>query len=390
METFVLLPRDGLTVKDARGFSVAGGLAARSLLWPHPPTLAGAVRTAIGREEGYAEMDARWRDLLDVAVLGPLPAFRSKKGADGWSLLFPAPLDAVRVSGEGRGRAHWLMPLPPRSDVCARGAWSGDDEQAAVEALWRGRTDERAKPLSMPRWWSTEQLDSWLANPRGNHPVESFCPVTVRTSTHLSIEPRPQTAREGALFSVDTVELQTRQGEVGVGCRTTRAVPSLEPWRLGGEARLARVEALPARLFAPHEEVLRAWTESRFLRLVLVTPASFRRGWRPEWLKPERKAENRVEFSGEWLGRRWVLRAAFIGRAEACSGWDFATRAPKPSRRLVPPGSVYYLECSAAVTRDDFSRLWLASLQDPDGGSESQEQRDGFGYAVPGRWPVDA
>ncbi len=49
----VLRPRDGLTIKDPRGFNVAGGTHARSMMWPLPATVAGATRTAIGFALGF-------------------------------------------------------------------------------------------------------------------------------------------------------------------------------------------------------------------------------------------------------------------------------------------------------------------------------------------------
>ena len=49
MTTMVLLPRDGMFLKDGREWSGADAGRAHSLDWPMPSTILGALRTAYGR-----------------------------------------------------------------------------------------------------------------------------------------------------------------------------------------------------------------------------------------------------------------------------------------------------------------------------------------------------
>ena len=56
---------------------------------------------------------------------------------------------------------------------------------------------------------------------------------------------------------------------------------------------------------------------------------------------------------------------------------------PKPTRRLAPAGSVYFLELTGA---DDaigrfVDAVWLQAISD-----DEQDQRDGFGLALLGAW----
>jgi CRISPR-associated protein Cmr3 len=309
-----------------------------------------------------------------VSLIGPFAVHRPRIGAGTWSPVFSAPSDAVRVSEDGRPTVRWLKPGPPDNARRVRGCWTADDEATAIEALWRGRSDDVAKPLPMPRWWSSAQFASWLVDPEHDPgPAFPSQPVT-RSTTQLSIEPGSQAAREGALFSVDTVELRMKDGEFGVLGRSNVDVPTDRFWSLGGEARLAAAALLDDDPLEVPEAILRAWSSpSRFVRLLLVTPGSFSRGWRPGWLAPSEET-----LAGEWLGLHWTLRAAFVARAEACSGWDFVARGPKPSRRLVPAGSVFYLECERDLTESDATRLWLASLQDRGQETPAQDERDGL------------
>jgi CRISPR-associated protein Cmr3 len=398
MSAFVLIPRDGLTVKDARGFNVAGGDTARIVPWPYPSTLAGAFRTAAGRSADFDERgDDRWTSLLALSIQGPLAVRR--KGTGAWQSMFPSPADAIHFQTGKKSTIRWLRPVAPRTSVRARGAWtSSEEETRAVERLWRGTVDSREKPARMPRWWTRDAFLPWLMDPTNGLEIETVGTLldgpTERVDTHAAIDPATSAAHDGALFSYGTSELLTARDEEwglwgswatpieGFPIDPARAVTQDSLWTLGGETRLARVDGPGADPFAAPEELLTRWQPSRFFRLVLVTPAVFRRGWRPGWLEPTGES-----FEGPWNGVHLKLRAAHIGRAEAHSGWDFLKRAPKPSRRLVPMGSVFSFEADREITKDDVKWLWLSSMQELHAGEPSQDARDGFGLVVPGQWP---
>lgn len=119
-------------------------------------------------------------------------------------------------------------------------------------------------------------------------------------------------------------------------------------------------------------------------RVVLLTPAYFTCGSRPTWLLSKK---HNVEVE---------LQAITNGRAQVISGWDFAQVAPghrgglpKPTRRLVPAGSVYFLKLSGdkAHIKSWVEKMWMqcASDDSPDG-DKGQYRRDGFGLAAVGVW----
>lgn len=109
-------------------------------------------------------------------------------------------------------------------------------------------------------------------------------------------------------------------------------------------------------------------------RLVLLTPALFEKGVLPGW------------NGGAWpLGGsvKATVRAACVGRPAIVSGWDLAKGRPKPTKRLAPAGSVYFLELQGA--KDDLRQwcdeAWLHCVSDA-----AQDRRDGFGLAALGVW----
>lgn len=74
-----------------------------------------------------------------------------------------------------------------------------------------------------------------------------------------------------------------------------------------------------------------------------------------------------------------------LGRPLVVSGWDLKANRPKPSRRAVPMGSVYFLRFPEGWDGDRIARwleeVWFQNLSD-----EEQDRKDGFGLAAVGLW----
>ncbi|MGO7309814.1 type III-B CRISPR module-associated Cmr3 family protein, partial [Rhizobium ruizarguesonis] len=69
----------------------------------------------------------------------------------------------------------------------------------------------------------------------------------------------------------------------------------------------------------------------------------------------------------------------------AVSGWDLKAGRPKPTRRAVPAGSVYFLrlpqEWGEAEVREWITGIWFQNLSD-----REQDRKDGYGLAALGVW----
>lgn len=397
-QTYTLRFPDGFTIKDARGFNVAGGTLGRSLPFPLPPTTAGAARTAIGAGAGWLSdpASAPWASLLDsVELAGPLAITRDLGASpDTWEPLFPRPQDALGFAD----RVVWLKPRKPSTR--ARACWSDDDTARATDALWRPELDSPDKPLGLPDWWAQEDAMAWLGAPDAFNDalygglVERSPKLETRLDMRLAIDPETRTARAGHLFGIETRETLATPHlgarELGVRLGITRAtnanLPAPGPvWRFGGEGRVAEVKAVPIDPWAWPAKAYEGWAPSTCFRLLVVTPCAFATGWLPDFLEAasDRFTGNLPLVDGSSLPV--TLRAAAIDRPVPVSGWDFTAKsggAPKASHLLVPAGSVYYFESDRTLDPKDLSNLWLTSLQ-----SAGQPRRDGFGLVVPGAWP---
>jgi CRISPR-associated protein Cmr3 len=208
--------------------------------------------------------------------------------------------------------------------------------------------------------------------------------------SHLAIMHGDRVGLDGMLFT--TVGLRFRAGpEKGaarlsprrlalgvrgaggqVGGRPLALAPQLAP--LGGERRLARWRAADQGWPVLPDPVREQVQRSGRARLLLLTPAFFEGGSLPGWRGREWSSEIPVTVH---------LRAACVCRPEIVSGWDLATGRAKPSRRLAPAGSVYFVELQGKP--EDRARwceaVWLRSASDG-----PQNRRDGFGLAAVGTW----
>lgn len=369
-----LLPRDGFFAKDGRGWHTSASGRGHGLDWPWPSTVLGALRSLWGRGEETRNNTTftpdDWRRRTGPIELGRSLVLRRKHGAT-WReehAIWPVPRDAVWI--EGRHEVCALDPAKPTAPTL------GCDDDEARELLWRPVFDDASKPLAPPRWWSSEEFTAWLAGERVSVCDETLT-TTRRVQVHVGIRPEELTSDDGVLFSHDVVETLDPGGEWALGVEV--ALPAGELPKvatLGSDSRLSRVESLPTTLFDPPSRVLEAFrSSSTGLRLVAVSPLCFEKGWLPDGL-----VNTNGEYRGQLAGLDIILRSAFVPRPIHVSGWDMAKGEPKPTSRMVPPGSVYFFERTDGKPFGDAEAkaLWLTAL-----GTRTNE---GFGRVVPGIW----
>lgn len=399
MSTWLIEPRDPLIVRDGRPI---GGIAPiETVAFPYPSTVAGSIRTRMGSAEGtFSLRNAEVRRALwRIPVVGPILAEIDPKSGAVRDWLFPAPRDAVirAASTEITRRAtiERLIPaaVPPGCRVDAL------EEHGLLPVLAKGRVGGKSL-ANAPRFWRWGAFAEWLVAPASRAAVAldelGIAALPQETRTHVAIVPGERVSEDGNLFQTTGLRFlqHAENDEPGAGglsgvreyvlsARCEERVVSgqelglreeLAP--LGGERRLARFRpadgAWPALPAAVREQVLK----TRRARLVLVTPAVFGMGALPAWSKRE------------WPGGgpvRACVRAACVPSAEVISGWRLDKGTPKPTRRLAPAGSVYFVELeggSAADVKAWVDGAWLECVSDA-----KKDRLDGFGLAAVGAWP---
>ncbi len=375
MKLWLVEPRDPLIFRDGKSFGATPGARAVTLPFPYPSTLAGAIRTRAGwTSRGFDT--TRIEELRHLAVRGPFLVELTQEGAfKGW--LFPAPADALLLkSKKGTiARRLWLRPVRFPGEVQTE----MPDDLLPVSA--NPAVTEKPYPIP-PKFWEWKHLQEWLLEPKEENVFPDTLGITGLSREermHVSIDPDGESALEKHLFQ--TVGLNfvqaTKEGKVDFG--NTRffalAVATEADIRpgidfLGGERRTVEWRLAETTFPAPAAGLKEAITKTGYARLVLMTPGYFQQGYLPTWLK--------AEFTG-----LTILATAIPQRAQAISGWDFEKSRPKPSRRLVPAGSVYFLKIGGAgKAREDFvERFWFESICDAE-----QDRLDGFGISLLGAW----
>lgn len=396
-------PRDGLFLKDGRGwFSNASGNG-RSLVWPMPSTIRGALRAGYGRgfeiSNGQPLDPAGWethtRDLTVDTMLA-LRRVLTNPAAE-WApdhRMWPVPADAYYVADSaatGLLQAQRYALRAPKTETMGRNSIS-DLDQLARENLWRAHSSTKTKHASRPGWWTNDAFVKWLCGePLAAESGISNLPVNLRM--HVGIDAATFTNQQSLLYATETVEFvqsgsasETHQWAIGVRLAVSDDQrPIAAPLTVGGKRMLAGAHVISSAVFEIPQQVDTAFEKgSPGLALIVVAPTEFERGWLPDGL-----ASSDGVFRGEVLHGRgeWILRSAIISRPMHASGWDMSAVSdhgrhgrPKRTSRLVPPGSVYFFVKASGQPFDaaDARALWLCRL--------GQRRDDGFGCAVPGIW----
>ncbi|MEZ5591831.1 MAG: type III-B CRISPR module-associated Cmr3 family protein [Gammaproteobacteria bacterium] len=198
------------------------------------------------------------------------------------------------------------------------------------------------------------------------------------------------TAKEGMLFKTAGLDfnLPGQYQPLTIAARVN-AKPSLPSFAdilqtlddyhpFGGERRLVHWQAQSSTAWVCPPDLRSRIRRAKYLRLVLATPGLFETGWRPDWLKDD--------LTGKPPGTEVHIRlvSACIDRWRPISGWLIERGkkpGPKPVRRLVPAGSVYFFELIDGDPAELADKLWLQSVC-----TDAQNQNDGFGLALWGVW----
>lgn len=362
MTMWICQPRDTLVIRDGRPMADGAGVAV-SLDQPWPTTIAGLCRTRIGLQQGGGVFKLSRGEALAIEARGPWWVTLNARGEE-QELWVPAPADAVwhRTS---QGAADLT-----RTRLVLAGADPAMDSNlpAGLQFVLPAAELPEGKGVAGPALWKWSAMRNWLVAPASQSAIQ---PESVgmgrplhEARIHVGIDAQTQTADDGKLFEIDHVRPQVDFGGRAVDlalafiCDHPDLRPGVVP--LGGERRLSSLRqgkiAAPTLDFRP---------DGRLLRVVLLTPGLFGKGYRPD-------------VGGLGDGVRVV--AAAVGRPMTVSGWDFERKAPKAARWAAPAGSVYWLEFPDEAAAHKWAQAnWWRPISD-----DEQDRRDGFGVCAVG------
>jgi CRISPR-associated protein Cmr3 len=387
---YLIEPRDSLIVRDGKPFDSTPGSRANTLDFPFPSTIIGATRTRAGLDTSGEFDKTKISSLLEHRLFGPLLVQLSAPGeVEDW--LIPAPSDALMID---RKQLYKLEPFELK-----------EGENSSLSNLLpvglEQDTNIKGKPEGMPAFWYWSHFKAWLikAEDKSIKPdVLGLKNLPKDNRIHVSVQNETGTAKEGALFatsalsftaslkSVEEKKVQLKNTSRLALVIKTDATVNTGLASLGGERRLVSwqtpTKGLPSDTCP--EEIIKAIKETKRCRIILLTPAYFEKGHAPTWLE-----QHCMQYSVTL-----ELKAATVNRSQVVSGWDFANRRPKPTRRLAPAGSVFFYQLDFGDDKKDDKKIdtwidsiWMKNISDDAKETPAdQNRRDGFGLAVLGTW----
>ncbi|NTU79616.1 MAG: type III-B CRISPR module-associated protein Cmr3 [Chloroflexales bacterium] len=379
MTVWIIEPRDPLIVRDGRPFGPDPGVRAVSLAFPFPSTTTGALRSQAGKDARGIFDPSQIERVKRIPVRGPL-LVEWDTDKERWDYLASAPADALLFEADEKHPAirRRLAPLPLEAEEFT-------DLPEGLTPVGMLCADPRKPKKDAPAFWRWERFAEWLTSPPDESPISNdlgHSGPTRESRIHIKFNASRGTSEDGKLFETSGLEFthggQDRQTlsaarhlALAVEVRDD-AIPHPQPVdTLGGERRMAVWQRGELDLPLIPASLAEQIAQSGHCRLILLTPACFEKGYLPGWLRESRH------------GLTPQLVAAAVGRPQVVSGWDYEQKRPKPTRRLAPAGSVYFLSLGddQEAIRKWVEATWMHCVSD-----DAQDQSDGFGLAVLGTW----
>ncbi|MHA1682887.1 MAG: type III-B CRISPR module-associated protein Cmr3 [Promethearchaeota archaeon] len=382
MKTLTVYCRDGIVARDSRPFGLNKGNHAYSLDWPYPSTVAGSLRTLIGKLQGGKFDKTMIDSLKHVEVRGAFP--RKKK-----ITYLPAPLDAVFA--KNTDGSYTRFAIKPSKIKDGEGCALPHDSLSPAFIEDEGR--DGFKPAKdSPGFWPLGELEKWLSStsiePKmfTKKALVNFLQLPEKERRmHVSIDPETRTAKDQELFSITRL---VPESNLLIGCRVPESISEclqegeniIHPF--GGQRILATWNAVNNDDFwqCP-QSISEALENTNLVRMCLTTPAIYSGGWLPGWLKDnENTIQGKPPLKGSAGDLMLELVSACVGNWKPISGWSYETGGQKEIRRLVPAGSMYFFKVKEGNAKE-LTGAWLESTCD-----DEQDRRDGFGLAAWGTW----
>lgn len=426
MSIWIIEPHEPLIFRDGRPFSTNPGASANSLSFPFPSTTTGGARTQAGLDEQQNIFTSTPEEILRLHVRGPLlvqlSAQRSHPEKLTW--LAPVPADALLLKPEEEEteqatqqdkqkqvKAHLkrLVPL----DI--------GDGQTDLDSLSReanptlplqpvGMTPwvegKPILPAKAPAYWKWSVFEEWLLKPR-ERAIYSYDELGIaglpgEQRIHITFDREQHAAKDEALFETNGREFVTRSdGPIILGDAQQLALavivnddakddnkkpimPHAGFATLGGERRIVHWRRSTVTHPKCSSKLIKEIVEREACRIILLTPAYFEQGCYPG-------SKVFQKMGGKVIPQ---LQALVVERPQVVSGWYFARKdpesgqvksGPKPTRRLVPAGSVFFVKLDVSgkkkLIEQWIDTIWFHCL-----GDDQQYCDDGFGLAVVGTW----
>lgn len=387
---YLINPLSSLVFRSGKPFGAQSDTD--DIIFPLPSAAAGLVRTVFARQQADFSGSFNSETLKQISGKGVfLVQFDDENLSGSLKIFAPKPADALYLKNKDKEEPNniELIRLRPQKREADCGCDLPSEHLLPVQMA----KNIKGKPQSGKPFWHLDDWLKWQAGEDLDYKTVDENGVKLpetEVRTHVAIDRETLASEDGKLFQTAAYDCANKakshhkgweQQQFGFLIVAEQALQS-DLVRFGGEGRLSRLE--PIQLAADVFRQPEISPNTKGLKMTLLTPAIFENGWLPAWLDKE-------TLQGT-LPRTHIqvqLKAAAIDRWQAVSGWDLAATnsknqvgKPKPTRKAVSAGAVYWFEIMGNAHADE-----LAQLKNFESVSDNlQDQKDGFGIAVFSAW----
>lgn len=346
---------DTLFFRDGKPFTMGAETWGSGIFPPYPSMVYGTLRSLyfsynIRELEKAASLDEPNSNdpTAPLTLKGHYIQYRN-------ALIFPTPLDCVEEKGS---KEKNLMVLKPQKAQFI-------SNYRTAEIL---RTDSKKQIKNADDGWiDSSTLGEYL---NGNHNSMYYSKLSDSVLSEAKIgigrNNQTRTAEDSMLYRVGMKRLKDISIVVDIEGLNLSAKSGL--MKLGGEGRPASFtvnDSLP---------IDACELPDNKLKLYLATPAIFTNGWLPKQIDTK-------TLEGNMNGIKLKLVTAAIGKPVYIGGFDIK-KGPKPMKRAVPAGSVYYFELHGSYNKAQV----IEAFHNKAISDDEIYKKQGFGIAYVGRW----
>lgn len=345
-------PFDPVFFRDGKPFTMGEDSWGNGMFPPMPSVVYGALRASwfANNISHYAKAGKADDPTLGLKIKGLFVEYQG-------SMLVPLPMDCVaETRKENKATLLKLHPAPSLSNCATPMILKPGVGAQIVDSVQGG-------------WVDDISLSEYLNGKRTTlHFISQHQFTSIEPRTGITLDRGTRTAKAGNMYRIGMNRMLDAAFVVNY---TDLDIPRSGMLKLGGEGKGAAYQ--PVNFDLPSAPKL----EDNMLKLYLLTPAIFSNGWLPGWINPS-------SLEGEYVQGNVKLRcrvvAAVIGDYLSVGGWDIQKNAPKPMRKAVPAGSVYYLQLLEGDLVEVSRGFHGLAISD-----QAQDQKEGFGICYVGK-----
>ncbi|NPV10611.1 MAG: type III-B CRISPR module-associated protein Cmr3 [Ignavibacteria bacterium] len=321
---YKIIPNDTLFFRDGKPFTMGADTWADTLFPPYPSTLYGAIRSWLIFEKGNlkdfnnGKLKAELGTHSEKGTLGIKGPFLIKD-----ELYFPTPKDFVYP----KSNETYLYKL----SLIKRPEFVISDYRLEKLFVW-----QRNELVDDANYFvSSVYFKDYLTNCSKIKFIEKSQLFSSENKTGIARERLLLTTKKSHLYRIPMVRLQK---DVSLVLKIEGVVdlPESGVIQLGGEGKSAKIELLQEDILGDLLNI-NLQNNGKIFKIYFATPTIFEKGWLPKWIDTD-------TLKGNYNGIQLKLISACIGNHKFIGGWDVKFNKPKPMRKSVPAGSVYYFE----------------------------------------------